>query len=72
MTREEQIEYFKAEPDFLKQEQEDPGFHIMGSRIRYDKKRWPHIHTFTLPVHIKEGGCQSFHVSQHKKSRNYL
>lgn len=70
MTRAEQIEYFKAGLDFLKQEY--PTFHIVDSRVHYDEQGLPHMHTSTLPIHVKEDGSKSFNVSQHQKGRDYF
>lgn len=70
MTRAEQIEYFRAGLDFLKQEY--PTFHIVDSRVHYDEQGLPHMHTSMLPIHIKEDGSKSFNVSQHQKGKDYF
>lgn len=70
MTRSEQIEYFRAGLEFLKEEY--PTFHIVDSRIHFDEKGLPHAHTSMLPIHIKEDGSKSFNVSQHQKGKDYF
>ena len=70
MTREEQIEYFRAGLDFLKQEY--PTFHVVDSRIHFDEKGLPHMHSSMLPIHEKEDGSKSFNVSKHQKGKDYF
>ena len=70
MTREEQIEYFRAGLDFLKEEY--PTFHVVDSRVHYDEKGLPHMHTSMLPIHVKEDGSKSFNVSKHQKGKDYF
>ena len=70
MTRDEQIEYFRAGLDFLKQEY--PTFHVLDSRVHYDEQGLPHMHTSMLPIHIKADGSKSFNVSQHQKGKDYF
>lgn len=70
MTRNEQIEYFRAGLDFLKEEY--PTFHVVDSRIHFDEKGLPHCHTSMLPIHVKEDGSRSFNVSQHQKGKDYF
>ena len=70
MTRKEQVEYFRCGLDFLKTEY--PTFHIVDSRIHFDEKGLPHLHTSMLPIHEKEDGSKSFNVSQHQKGKDYF
>lgn len=70
MTREEQVEYFRAGLDFLKEEY--PTFHIVDSRIHFDEQGLPHMHTSMLPIHEKEDGSKTFNVSQHQKGKDYF
>ena len=58
MTRSEQVEYFRAGLDFLKQEY--PTFHVVDSRVHFDEQGLPHMHTSMLPIHEKEDGSKSF------------
>lgn len=60
MTRTEQTEYFKAGLEFLKAEY--PTFHIVDSRIHYDEKGLPHMHTSMLPIHIKADGNKTLNI----------
>lgn len=70
MTRKEQVEYFRCGLDFLKTEY--PTFHIVDSRIHFDEKGLPHMHTSMLPIHEKEDGSKSFNVSKHQKGKDYF
>lgn len=70
MTRTEQVEYFRAGLDFLKAEY--PSFHVVDSRIHFDEKGLPHMHTSMLPIHVKEDGSRSFNVTAHQKGRDYF
>lgn len=70
MTREEQIAYFREGLEFLKEEY--PTFHVVDSRIHYDEKGLPHMHTSMLPIHEKEDGSKTFNVSQHQKGKDYF
>lgn len=70
MTRTEQIAYFRSGLEFLNSEY--PTFHVVDSRIHFDEKGLPHMHTSMLPIHVKEDGNKSFNVSQHQKGRDYF
>lgn len=70
MTCEEQIAYFREGLEFLKEEY--PTFHVADSRIHYDEKGLPHMHTSMLPIHEKEDGSKTFNVSQHQKGKDYF
>ena len=67
MTRNEQIEYFRAGLDFLKEEY--PTFHVVDSRIHFDEKGLPHCHTSMLPIHEKEDGSKSYSYCKMDRSR---
>lgn len=70
MTREEQVEYFRSGLEFLKEEY--PTFHVVDSRIHFDEKGLPHMHTSMLPIHVKVNGDKTFNVSQHQKGKDYF
>lgn len=70
MTREEQVEYFRSGLEFLKEEY--PTFHVVDSRIHFDERGLPHMHTSMLPIHVKENGDKTFNVSQHQKGKDYF
>lgn len=70
MTRTQQIYYFKAGLDYLKQEY--PTFHLVDARIHYDEAGLPHMHASFLPIHEKESGERTFNVSQCQKGRDYF
>ena len=66
----EQVEYFRSGLEFLKEEY--PTFHVVDSRIHYDEKGLPHMHTSMLSIHVKENGDKTFNVSQHQKGKDYF
>lgn len=70
MTRAEQVEYFRAGLEFLKQEY--PSFHVVDSRVHFDEQGLPHMHTSMLPIHVREDGQKTFNVSQHQKGKDYF
>ncbi len=69
MTREEQIEYFRAGLDL---KQEYPTFHVVDSRIHFDEKGLPHMHTSMLPIHVKRTEVNPLMSASTKKGKDYF
>lgn len=69
-NRDDLIEYFKEANEFLKSEY--PDFHIVDSRIHFDEKGLPHMHTSFLPIVEKENHQKQFNVSKAQPTKNYF